>query len=158
MQAVTREDGTPALDPEEAVHVVAGHWGRVFGHKHVDIHHARRFLRTHGVPLPNIVWKLDFDAFANITKRTINSAPGPDGIPFHAWKAAGEEHVRVLYNIYCELLEGAPLPKDLNHAFLALIPKGDEEGDDVLVTRTPCNLRPLSLSNTDAKILASALK
>ena len=50
------------------------------------------------------------------------------------------------------------MPSDFNFAFLALIPKGSQEEDSRLIARTPEDTRPLSLSNSDCKILANALK
>ena len=50
---------------------------------------------------------------------------------------------------------GAPL--DLNHALMAMLPKGDEPLGNAECTRTPATLRPLSMKNSDVKLLASAV-
>ena len=65
---------------------------------------------------------------------------------------------RVLYSVYTDLLDGRTLPAGFNHAFLALLAKGDDNTDDTIVSRAPEDTRPLSLSNSDAKLVASAFK
>ena len=55
-------------------------------------------------------------------------------------------------------MQGGAVPGDFNFAYLALIPKGSHEEDKRLTARAPGETRPLSLSNSDGKILANALK
>jgi len=64
----------------------------------------------------------------------------------------------MLYDWYLAWLGGRALAHDANHSLLALIPKQYDPMDAARgLYRHPRNLRPLSLSNTDVKILALAL-
>jgi hypothetical protein len=64
----------------------------------------------------------------------------------------------VIYEWYLAWLDGHRLAEDANHALFALIPKSAEAADHTLgIYRRPKNLRPLSLSNIDVKILALSL-
>ena len=55
-------------------------------------------------------------------------------------------------------MDGRPASAELNESVLALLPKGAENGDNHLqAVREAGNLRPLSLKNADAKLMASTL-
>lgn len=108
--------------------------------------------------MPTIDWKLTYDQFEAMIARMVDSAPGPDGLPYAVWRCSPEPFRKLLYAMYCAWLDGAALSDGFNHAYLALIAKGDDEQDADLVSRAPEDTRPLSLSNTDAKILAAAVK
>eukprot|EP00959_Pyramimonas_sp_CCMP1952_P042204 882662-Pyramimonas_sp.AAC.1 len=52
---------------------------------------------------------------------------------------------------------GQPPPEGLNHSVFAFIPKGEDPRDTTDCIRDPGTLRPLSLENSDSKLLASTL-
>lgn len=82
-------------------------------------------------------------------------SPGPDGLPalFYKkyWDLLGEE----LCSLVLGFLNGGNMPADLNHTFVALIPKVREPTDMK-------DLRPISLCNVSykfiSKVLANRLK
>ena len=81
------------------------------------------------------------------------SAPGPDGLGYTCWKRAPPFIRAVLYA--CDrywLTQGGVLPHDFTWAFLAVLPKCDEQGDDACVSRDASSLRPLSLSKCDGDV------
>ena len=63
----------------------------------------------------------------------------------------------MLYRCYCHLLETGELPDDFNEAFMVFLPKVPPSPGDNLAQCKESETRPLSLSNTDSKILAKAL-
>ena len=64
---------------------------------------------------------------------------------------------KLLYKCYLHLLETGELPDNFNEAFMVFLPKvPPSPGEDVAQCRAS-ETRPLSLSNTDSKILAKAL-
>ena len=94
----------------------------------------------------------------DMIRRTSDSGCGPDGIPYSAWKFASPTVQRTVYDWYLAWLGGHKLSDDANFALLALIPKQAEPTDHTMgMYRHPKNLRPLSLSNTDVKLLALSL-
>ena len=59
---------------------------------------------------------------------------------------------------FCAWVKDGYLPHDFNLAFLWVLPKGDEPDDsNFQCVRGPRDTRPLSGSNTDAKLFASVL-
>eukprot|EP00959_Pyramimonas_sp_CCMP1952_P113167 2365398-Pyramimonas_sp.AAC.1 len=83
-----------------------------------------------------------------------NSAPGPDGLPYMAWKKTPIA-AQVLLNVTIEIMRGLPVPMDFNESLLIFTPKGSEPEDRQTVTRLAKATRPLSLKNTDCKIVAA---
>ena len=55
------------------------------------------------------------------------------------------------------MLDGLPMRPDYNHAISIFLPKGSLAADLVSVSRAPGSTRPLSLRNTGAKAISSAL-
>ena len=89
----------------------------------------------------------------------MDSAPGPDGIPYSCWRNLPRRLQAPLYRAYVKWMEGGSLPHDANLAFLVLIAKGahaDDSGNSLF--RAAEQTRPLSLSNTDVKIFECALR
>ena len=82
------------------------------------------------------------------TLRTCSdSAPGPDGIPYSFIKHFWADFGPVLLASWKHSLETGELPPSHKVSYLRLIPK---EGKD---TRIIPNLRPITLSNTDHKLI-----
>ena len=78
-----------------------------------------------------------------------NTSPGPDGIPFAAWRATVDLAAPILHAVMNSLCSGQPPPAGFNHALLFLLPK--KKTDLVFDTR------PLSVTNTDNRILAALM-
>ena len=76
----------------------------------------------------------DLEAVLSSIRSSNNSTPGPDGIPFAAWRAAPDLSAPVL---------------GFNHGFLFLIPKKE--------TGLVADTRPISVTNTDNRLLASTV-
>ena len=158
LQGVRKDDGSLAEDHDDVFEEVARHWQPVFAAKTIDEEAATDFLTRWARAFPTVSWTLSFELFREVVSHTSDSGCGPDGVPYSAWKYAGEQTHRVLYEWYRAWLGGLRLSDDANHALLALIPKQAEPQDATHgLYRHPKNLRPLSLSNTDVKLLALAL-
>jgi hypothetical protein len=84
-----------------------------------------------------------------------DSAPGPDGIPYAAWRAAGISGARTLYYYGHHLANGNEPHADCNMSSMVFPPKGEEPEDDANgVVRHVTAVRPLSLKNSDNKTVA----
>ena len=92
-----------------------------------------------------------------------NSALGPDGTPYLAWRCAGHLAAVVLHAAASQLQEDnftlQELPRDFNASFLCCLPKKPSghdptEGDYF----KPSATRPLSLVNTDNRLIAGAFR
>ena len=78
-----------------------------------------------------------------------NSCPGPDGIPFAALRALANVFAPLAVGVIWALAQGALPPEGFNHAILFLLPKKG--------THTPADTRPISVTNTDNRIIAAAI-
>ena len=85
-----------------------------------------------------------------------DSGVGPDGIPYSAWAAGGEEGAETLKLITWWMMATGSAPESFNESIACFIPKPiDEEAE--LHCRSPNDVRPLSLKNSDNKICAGIL-
>ena len=91
------------------------------------------------------------EAIAGAIQATLDTAVGPDGIPFSAWKAILATSADILFQCNAWLMAGMLLGAGLNAQYSVFIPK--ELLDCV---PRPKDTRPLGLKNSDIKILASA--
>ena len=106
-------------------------------------------------------------------RRSNDSAPGPDGIPYAAWRRLGEAAVGLLFGALRQLHrdsaadrlrvahwdEAGPGYHSFNHSLLYCLPKkpsGQTANGDPMYA--PANTRPLCVANTDNRLIASAVK
>ena len=116
------------------------------------------YLERYGVPT------LDWEEYpaprlADIRaalRRARPAAPGPDGLPAAA-SAAVSSGANFSHRALQWMLDGQHMRSDYNHAIGIFLPKGTKEADVQRVARTACCTRPLSLRNTGAKAISSAL-
>lgn len=78
-------------------------------------------------------------------------APGPDGFPSEFFKRFSEQLAPILLSVFRESLSSQSLPLTMREATISLILKKDK--DPVQCS----SYRPISLLNTDVKILAKIL-
>ena len=91
-------------------------------------------------------------------RRTKDSATGPDGVPYSAYKANVELSAKILHNSMSDLQLDDP-QSDLasfNSQLVWMAPKGASAEDGKVVLRTPNNLRTIFGSNADSKIISGA--
>ena len=80
-----------------------------------------------------------------------NKTPGEDGIPVDFYKVFWTKIKEPFYNMMCECFEKEELHQSARRGILNLIPKADKD------TRFVKNLRPITLLNTDYKIIEKAI-
>ena len=125
LSGVTLNDGTTVRGAgmRKALHTG---WAPTFAKSEVDEHLgkliAERFCSEYD-------WSLFTDAeisdFLNFLSKVPHSAPGPDGIPYIAWRMAGYEGAETLYLLYLLFNSGAPPPlRALTRACLFSPPRG----------------------------------
>ena len=149
------DEGGPT-DDKGAFEALKSHWEPVFDNVIGDRRVFNRFSRfVH--TCPEGIGPLGRDGFRNICGVSRRSAPGPDGIGHMAWKACGEVAADVVYDCYKLILEGGVVPSWFNRSTLVFIPKGEPGAGGVGVQARPGDLRPLSLSNADQKLVALAI-
>ena len=97
-----------------------------------------------------LVTELTIQELHDTLKTCHDSAPGPDGIPYsflkHFWPHIGP----LLLEAWKLSLETGNLPTSHKTSYLRLIPKAGKD------PRVVANLRPITLSNTDHKLITKA--
>ena len=184
LTALRDDNGDVQVGPREVAGILRRHWGAVFAarrlaHRDVEawIEEDTRSPSGLAAALQGLVqdpsrWCIRRADIAKAIERTARSAPGPDGIPYLAWRNLGSLAVDVLFQV-AQVLEGTqglaaleeffPLNDDMrsdfNAAVMVFIPKGQPLRSESGTSYTLAgDLRPLSIVNTDNRLLASALR
>jgi hypothetical protein len=159
LNAVRNEAGDIITDPAEAARFLQGHWQGVFDHRPIDEDLADQAIALTTPFDPMHCWTIKPESFLHIVSAAKASAPGPDGIPYSAYKAIRETAAPIFHEAFHFYLGGEPLPTGFNDSHLVFIPKGEEALNDIdgSTARSPANTRPISLGNTDNKIFAGAI-
>ena len=151
------ENGSVIADVDAAAAAFIRHWKAVAQEKFIDKRAAKSFLSEFMRKLPSFRIVLPFEAFLKIVRSSSDSACGPDGVPYAAWRNASDMIVYALYQLYCVLFTESEPAEDFNHSWLILLAKGDHHDDEQIVARAADDTRPVSLSNSDSKLCESAM-
>ena len=143
-------DSPEAITDQERSAVATSFWSKIWAERKGSASLADRsaFLSSYNksvdtelLAVPSLV-----EVLAAI-HHTNNSSAGPDGISFAAWRAAPELAAPILLRVFRALCSGQPPPPGFNLGLLFLLPKKH--------TGLVSDTRPLSVTNTDNRILAS---
>ena len=172
LSAVRGEDGTIHQDAAGMAAALRQYWSRVFGDKRLaeadmDQWLAAAYPNGDGLgTLPrsdSMQWRLRRRDVKRAVNLSGSSSPGPDGLPYLAWRQLGTYGVDVLWGALKELeseqgtehLETAYVDEpacQFNLGLLACIPK--VTGQVV----APDETRPISMVDTSNRLLASAAR
>jgi len=112
------------------------------------------------VPVDDGRWTLKQAHVRQAIEESRESSPGPDGIPYRAWKKIMSIAVPVLHNVAVAMQDPATLlPRDFNTAFLCCLPR-KPSGHDATHGDfyAPKNTRPLSLVDTANRLIANSYR
>ena len=101
LSAVTDEEGHPLENEDDQVEGFVC-IGEPFFQRH---HQHEEILRYVQQAPDDIRWTIDRTEFDKLIVRKKDSAPGPDGIPYGAYKCAGNLGSQFLFDAYRALLE-----------------------------------------------------
>ena len=147
-------------NPAGIVEALSSTWSPTFAvEPQIDLDKAKQYLADHAVPLDfSDVTMPTKENFESMLRKIKHSAPGPDGLPYAAWKAAGSAGIDTLFLLLTHSLSGLPLHIEYNQSLTVFIPKGEEDEDTpTSVVRRAVDTRPLTLKNSDNKLIAGAV-
>ena len=125
-------------------------WEPVWGHTNpspeVISDYLGSYLKRASKPFP----KLSVEHFRTVMSKPRDSSTGPDGIPFSVYRHLVDIAAPLLYRYALSMSCGGRTNKSFNFTNLFFFPK-DESGE---ANRT----RPISVSNTDNRIIANVVR
>jgi endonuclease/exonuclease/phosphatase family metal-dependent hydrolase len=155
--AVLDAQGRAAADHEQAARLLRDHWQPAFKPPNT-FRQAQLELLQYSAEAPvDFDWDISDEDIDNAIFHYHDSAPGPDGLPYSAWARAHPAIIAALRQAFRDFLNGGVLPMDFNKGNMVFIPKGELEDDYIQVQRTPDATRPITLSNTVAKLFAKII-
>ena len=159
------------------------HWASTFSARSLNGAARREWLRrdsesssglrqaVRSLAADEAAWKLRRSDITRAIAMTSHSAPGPDGVPYSAWRRLGALAVDVLFAAAAELstatgterlLAAFPLDGDhntpFNDAVMVFIPKKFAREVNGVRCCEAGDVRPLSLVNTDNRLMANAVR
>ena len=155
---IMKENGSITTDPSEIQAVIRDYYEQLYAHKLDNLEEMDKFLNTHALP------KFKREETENLNRPTtseeielviknlpMNKIPGPDGFPGEFYQMFKAELMLILLKLFQKIEMEGRLLDSFYEAHITLIPK---PGRDPTKKE---NYRPISLMNTDAKILNKIL-
>lgn len=116
---------------------------------------AEHFMRYAMAVPEGFVWDMDVGDVEAAILHTTGSAPGPDGVPYAAWRSVSTLVAPVLHRILRGVVEGTlSLPADFNVSTMVFLPKMVPVGMCDTFSAEVDALRPLTLADIGPKALA----
>ena len=160
LNAVTDEDGHPLENEDESGRRLCEYWGSIFqarveGPRH---HQYENILRYVQKAPHDIRWTMDRTEFDELVALKKDSAPGPDGIPYGAYRCAGVSWDPSSFSTLASICwKEVPSPEHFAESRTVFITMTSDIDDNGRIIRSPYALRPLTLCNCDCKLLTSAI-
>jgi exonuclease III len=179
LRAVMKPDGSLATQPADIMLTLQGHWAKVFTGAAMPTEAIQHWLQQaypNGEGLESFPsteaerWKIRRRDVARAVRCAGHSAPGPDGLPYAAWKAAGAYGVDALWQAAkrmgteegCGALDASYGDEEACHFNLGLLcclpkkPTGStQDGEPAFL---PSDTRPLAIVDTANRLIANAAR
>ena len=183
LPAVVDRDGNLQTDGPGMADALRRHWTRVFAARRLDGDLRRSWFRVDAARHSGLkaavrpavadagMWKLQRRDVRLAVDQSTGSSPGPDGVPYSAWRRLGPLAIDILHEAALELasasgsaslLSAFPLDgdgnTDFNLATMVFIPKKVDRVINGTSCCEPGDVRPLSIVNTDNRLMANAVR
>jgi hypothetical protein len=150
---IVSDNGDIITEDSHMANCIRSHWKGVFQGTDTSREHFRNteHLTAH-VPAAQGLSDAPFDRDDILASlRRHDSSPGPDGICYSAWKAAGDTGVNILHDVIMDLWDGKAPPASFRRSLMVFLPKTDAQAV------SPSELRPLALCDSDYKIIMGCI-
>lgn len=175
LEAIMDGSGEILTSSESMVQELSRHWGQVFQGRQPEIAEVEAWLQQafkedDRLHVPAHKWHVRRKDIAQAINMSGNSAAGPDGIPYAAWRAMGDVAIEVLTTAMDALqresaedvVQQAYGDEDscsFNHSLICCIPKKpqgcDPEGN---MWFRAADTRPIAIVDTGNRLLANAAR
>ena len=155
---IRNEKGEVTTDTAEIQRIMRDYYKQVYVKKMDNLEELDKFLEKHNLP------RLNQEETVNINRPIMsteietviknlptNKSLGPDDFTGEFYQTFREELTPILLKLFQNIADGGTLPNSFYEATITVIPTPDKD-----VTKKE-NYRPISLMNTDAKILNKIL-
>ncbi|CAK0845855.1 unnamed protein product [Prorocentrum cordatum] len=123
-------DHSTTQTPAAMIEELRRQWSPVFQAKPSHLQHVKRYLEKHIVPYDCTDMDIpSLGKMKNLISRLNNLAPGPDGIPYMAWKRIPSS-AQLMLDVTIEIMQGYPVPLTFNDSLMIFTPKGSEPADE----------------------------
>ncbi len=158
IHSIEDNSGSITVDPVKINDTFKSFFKTLYSSEYADINSQTTFLDSLSIPTISEETKISLDI--DITEEEITEAidnltagrtPGPDGLNVDFYKKFKRKLARPILDMFKESFANGVLPESLRYALITLIPKPNK-------INTKCeSFRPISLLNTDVKILSKIL-
>jgi len=173
LSAVFTPNGSIVTDPSDIAKVLRSHWEGVFQARGVNACKLRQWIEDdmasrracgelHSKMKDVQLQRWHFQRALDLSN---DSSPGPDGIPYGAWRALGDDAIDLLFEAALEMVDPdfsvhmREEYSDFNDSVLLfLTKKATGELEDGTAVYEAGNVRPLNVTNTDNRLIASAAR
>ena len=135
-------------DPDIMTNIAHRCWGGKWSRK--TIHNPSDLFAIYGKKIRVQPKNIDLDFIIDTINNTNDSAPGPDGIPFAAYRAIPELAAKVFAAAIKGMMGGNKPGEKFNAGILHLLPKKDTDRIE--------DTRPLVINNTNNRIIATVIQ
>lgn len=167
--AMQDPSGQVQTDTEQIAEMLQNHWRTVFQGRPIDEPKLEAWMRVaeragaQRLTAPASSWRLRTKDVQRALRIAGNSRPGPDGVPYEAWRRLGPLGVHLLWSagryLECGLTPGVAEHDAFNESLLCCLPKQsmreDAAGRQIY---EPHNTRPLTITNTDNRMIANGYR
>lgn len=158
LHGIYTRDGVPIDGDDEVSRAIVDERAPVFEGRATDEEEEIRFFADFIMPgCGATAWAWPRGTLSAVAERCTHSAPGPDGVPYAFWAQAPQEVLEILENASERMSRGIRPPAQLLDSLTIFIPKGEYAADLERVIRRINELRPITLMQTSAKLIAGVV-
>ena len=173
IHSIMDKNGEQRTAPGDMAEALQQHWGQVFQRRGFDEAKMEEWLAQDAArrppeqrrPFPANQFRLKKKHIRDAIRSSRSSSPGPDGLPFLAWRRVESLAVEVLHETFGDICSEEGLRRlhefgeDFNASLLFFIPKGAPErtAEDELYHAVD-KVRPLNVTNADNRLMANAVR
>ena len=154
INVIVRDDGVELTDPKQVTDEVKSFYKNLYesvpDQLEINDEIFRHIRPVDPVDSTNMTQPLTLEDLTSALDTCKDSAPGPDGIPYSYLKFFWKDIGPVILESWLYSLRIGELPPSHKLSYLRLIPKAGKD------PRKISNLRPITLSNTDHKLITKA--